>query len=150
MKKTLFLTVAVAMLSTTVFAQVKQHITDVNGQKISSNNQKKKAPLVLGAGYEFKRLNQTKIKGAPRLTAPQFMKSGDNIIYVEKFGHAAPAIYDWDNDGKLDLLIGDYGGRYKTNLVVFKNNGKNNVSSYASEGYYAEDKMGKKLFIEGS
>lgn len=100
--------------------------------------------------YTFKELDQTYIKGAPRLTQPILIKAGDNYMKVQKFGHAAPALYDWDGDGKLDLLVGEFGSMKKANVVVFKNIGTNKKPVYSSETLYAKDKSGNPLFIEGS
>lgn len=100
--------------------------------------------------YSFKELNQTDIKGASRLTAPKFVKAGKTNMYVEKFGHAAPALYDWDKDGKLDMLVGEFGSGSKANILVFKNLGSNKKPKYAEKGFYATDVKGDNLFIGGS
>ena len=122
MKKTIFLTLIVVLFSTVVSAQ----------------------------SFKFKELKHTNIKGASRLTAPGFVKTGDKLITAHKFGHAAPAIYDWDRDGKLDLLVGEFGSGLKSNVLVFKNKGKNNRPVYNSESYYAKDNIGVDLSVFGS
>ena len=122
MKKILLLTATAALLSSVTYAQC----------------------------YKFKELNQTYIKGASRLTEPRFIKSGDSILTVGKHGHSAPAIYDWDGDGKLDLLVGEFGGGHDANILVFKNTGKNKKPIYDSKPYYAKDKTGAKIYIFGS
>lgn len=100
--------------------------------------------------YSFKELEQTYIKGAPCLTQPKLIKAGDSFMKVAKFGHAAPAYFDWDGDGKLDILVGEFGSGNKANVMVFKNIGTNKKPIYSSESFYAKDKEGNLLHIAGS
>ena len=99
--------------------------------------------------FTFKKLNQTHIKGAVKLTQTKFVKSGDKYMTVAKFGQAAPALYDWDADGKLDMLVGEFGGGKKANILVFKNIGTKKKPLYSDEPFYAKDSDGNYLFISG-
>ncbi|MCH8273513.1 MAG: hypothetical protein IH851_01840 [Armatimonadetes bacterium] len=55
------------------------------------------------------------------LGAPQLILDGDKPINVD-IGHAAPAVFDYDGDGKKDLLVGQFGeGRVR----VYLNKGTN-------------------------
>ena len=47
----------------------------------------------------------------------------------EQMGHAAPVFYDWDRDGKRDLLVGGFSGRYR----VYRNRGADDAPLF--EGY---------------
>jgi len=49
---------------------------------------------------------------------PVKMKTKDGkIIATGDFGHASPALFDINNDGKLDLIVGFYGKeKYRDNL----------------------------------
>ena len=46
---------------------------------------------------------------APVLEKPVKIKVGEEPIDVLT-GHAAPYVCDWNGDGKLDLLVGQFGG----------------------------------------
>jgi len=43
------------------------------------------------------------------LEQPFRLKADGNFIDVEQVGHAAPYLYDYNKDGKLDLLVGYFG-----------------------------------------
>ena len=54
------------------------------------------------------------------LTKPRLVRVDGEPIDVE-VGHAAPLMRDWDGDGTLDLLVGQFG---KGNLRVYSNSEK--------------------------
>jgi hypothetical protein len=45
----------------------------------------------------------------PRLADPVKIEANGKPISVDT-GHAAPCVYDFDHDGKKDLLVGQFGG----------------------------------------
>ena len=45
-------------------------------------------------------------------------------------GHATPALYDFDGDGKRDLLVGQFG---EGKMKIFRNVGTNKEPKYAAE-----------------
>lgn len=100
--------------------------------------------------YELKRVEFNVIDGAPRFKQPRFItdENGD-MLSVEKNGYAHPLVYDWNGDGKKDILIGEYGAKYESNIKVFENIGSAKKPVYSSEFYYAEDIKGDKLAIYG-
>src|SRR5262245_41837844 len=54
-------------------------------------------------------------------------------------GHAAPALYDFDGDGKIDLLVGQFGDG---KLKIFRNIGDNKSPRFAAEQWLtAGDKV---------
>lgn len=78
-------------------------ITQSNAQSTSKSNSKNS----LGPNH-FPELVFTNISGAPKLDKPQLIM-GDTIpVMGEGNGWAAPAVYDWNDDGKKDLLIGEF------------------------------------------
>jgi hypothetical protein len=49
-----------------------------------------------------------------------------------EIGHATPALYDIDGDGKRDLLVGQFGGG---KMKFFKNVGANKEPKFAAEEF---------------
>jgi hypothetical protein len=45
----------------------------------------------------------------PAFEAPRLVLSGDAPIDVDR-GHATPEGFDWDGDGLVDLLVGQFDG----------------------------------------
>ena len=56
----------------------------------------------------FPELMPADIPGAPVLGDPFMVMAGDGPVLTEKHGLAAPALWDWDGDGKRDLLVGEF------------------------------------------
>lgn len=102
-------------------------------------------------GEDLQGVRFTEIKGTGQFSNP-ILLYGDkgNPISVYKYGYSAPALYDWDKDGKLDLLVGEFGSKEESNVAVFLNIGTKNEPIFNSESFYATDKNGEKLFIYGS
>jgi len=55
------------------------------------------------------------------LAPPVRLEAAGKPIDTE-VGHAAPFVYDWDDDGVKDLLVGQFGGGV---LWIFHNEGTN-------------------------
>jgi hypothetical protein len=58
---------------------------------------------------------------AQEFEPPVRLEAGGKKIDVE-VGHAAPYVYDFDHDGKRDLLVGQFGGG---KLRIYRNLGTN-------------------------
>lgn len=56
----------------------------------------------------FKKLKMTDISGAVNLSQPQWIQGTKQDIRVEKHGLIYPAFFDWNKDGKKDLLLGEF------------------------------------------
>ena len=64
--------------------------------------------------------------GTPALRAPTMVLDGKEPIDVDS-GHATPNVADWDGDGKMDLLVGQFGGG---RLRVYLNRGTSAEPSF--------------------
>jgi hypothetical protein len=60
---------------------------------------------------------------------PVKIQSAGRAIDVERSGHAAPFVGDFDGDGKLDLLVGQY---FEGRLRIYRNVGTNKEPRFDS------------------
>lgn len=51
---------------------------------------------------------EASLPALPKLKAPVRIEAGGKPIDVVS-GHSAPLSFDWNRDGKKDLLVGEYG-----------------------------------------
>lgn len=93
---------------------------------------------------DFPQLIFTKIKGAPTLQMPQLIMAETGPVVAEGHGYAAPAWFDIDNNGKKDLLLGEFGsgiehkGMPNGNFIrVYENEGTNEQPRFTDEYSYA-------------
>ncbi len=87
------------------------------------------------------------IAGAPNLSQPQLIKGDKFDIRVEKHGNAYPNLFDYNRDGKLDLLVGEFetsadGSRIK----AFLNTGTTAKPKYSGEFEYVTDVTGTPIY----
>ena len=68
---------------------------------------------------------------AQELGKPIRLEADGKPIDTE-IGHATPAVYDWDGDGKRDLLVGQFG---EGKLKIFRNIGTNQTPKFAAEEF---------------
>lgn len=66
------------------------------------------------------------------LLAPIQVSAGGSPINVDA-GHAAPLLFDFDEDGKRDLLVGQYG---EGKLRIYKNVGNDKAPSFKDFTYF--------------
>lgn len=50
-----------------------------------------------------------------------------------EIGHAAPCVYDWNRDGKLDLLVGQFGDG---KLRIYLNGGTNEKPAFGAFSWF--------------
>lgn len=94
----------------------------------------------------FPDFQNNKIAGAPLLCKPQLITGTKQEIRVEKHGLSYPAFYDWNGDGKMDLLVGEFEtGDTVSNIKVFLNQGSRNKPKYSGEFFYANDVNGHRI-----
>lgn len=109
---------------------IGQHQT---GKKILSDKAATDVPEVINAD----------IPGAPQLGKPMLIMGNERPVVAKGFGIAAPAFWDWDNDGKKDLLIGEFfsgmeHGHYVGNFLrVYKNVGDQSNPKFTDKFDYA-------------
>ena len=100
----------------------------------------KSFPEILDAG----------IPGTPKLGQPILVTGATKPILTEKHGLAAPALWDWDGDGKRDLLVGEFEtnssdfpmGADGSTIRVYLNVGTDADPKFTDEFEWARDTEG--------
>jgi hypothetical protein len=88
----------------------------------------------------------TNIPGAPILGQPQYLQGTKNEIRTEKHGLVYPAFFDWNRDGKKDLMLGEFEtGDTGSNIKVYLNEGTDKNPQYTGEYFYATDVNGDTI-----
>ena len=98
----------------------------------------------------FPKLMPVNVPGAPQLSDPFLVMGGDKPVLTEKHGLAAPALWDWDGDGKRDLLVGEFEtnssefpmGADGSTIRVYLNVGTDSQPRFTEEFEWARDTEG--------
>ena len=94
----------------------------------------------------FPPITNTDIPGAPLLGQPMLITGMEREIRTEKHGLAYPAFYDWNHDGKTDLLLGEFEtGQTGSDIKVYLNTGTNEQPRYSGKYFYATDVKGDTM-----
>ena len=108
-----------------------------------------------GGELNFPDFASAPIPGAPDLQPPFLVMGGNGPVLTEKHGLAAPALWDWDGDGKRDLLIGDFEtnsgefpmGEEGSAIRVYLNIGEDSDPKFNSEFFWARDTEGTVMEV---
>ncbi len=96
------------------------------------------------------------IPGTPKLGQPTLVTGPAKPILTEKHGLAAPALWDWDGDGKRDLLVGEFEtnsgedfpmGAGGSTIRVYRNVGTDAAPKFTDEFEWARDTGGTILEV---
>lgn len=95
---------------------------------------------------ELRVLVNRDIPGAPILSQPQRIDGSELEIRTEKHGLIYPAFFDWNGDGKKDLLLGEFEtGKKGSYIKVFLNEGTDSNPVYSGKYFYATDIHGDTI-----
>lgn len=89
------------------------------------------AMAAVGTAFAFAPPSQATEAEWKNLGAPRRILDGAKPIDVE-MGHAAPAVFDFNRDGKKDLLVGQFGGG---KMRIYLNRGSNAAPNFRGFTY---------------
>ena len=106
--------------------------------------------LVHADEMSFPKRMPADIPGAPQLGAPFLVMAGDGPVLTEKHGLAAPALWDFNGDGRRDLLVGEFEtnssnfpmGADGSTVRVYLNVGTDSEPKFSEEFEWARDTGG--------
>lgn len=99
---------------------------------------------------DFPELVFATIKGAPKLSKPFMVMGSTQPLLTKKHGLIAPALWDWNKDGKQDLLLGEFqtgDGPNDSNVRVYLNVGTDAKPKFTDTYSYAKDTEGNRLQV---
>ncbi len=100
----------------------------------------------VGLPTEFKEIKSLELAGAPILGKPTLITGTKAEIRSDKHGLAYPTLFDWNKDGKDDLLVGEFEtGETGSYVKVYTNKGSNSKPKFSGEFEYATDIKGDTI-----
>ncbi len=82
-----------------------------------------------------------------QLSKPILIKNGEEPIKIDKAkGLAHPAVYDWNKDGKKDLIVGEF--ERKAKFRVYLNIGTDDSPKFSDKWFYGCDTEGIPLSVQ--
>ena len=95
---------------------------------------------------KMKQIVNTNIPGAPILSQPQRVDGLLQEIRTEEHGLAYPTLYDWNHDGRRDLLVGDFvTGKTGSFIKVYLNSGTDKLPKFTGKYFWATDVKGDTI-----
>jgi hypothetical protein len=85
-------------------------------------------------------------KKITKLSKPILIQGKNKSIKLKGAGYAHPAVYDWNQDGKKDLIIGEFSE--KSTFRVYLNIGTDAEPKFSGEYFYGKDVDAQLLFVE--
>jgi len=96
---------------------------------------------------DFPALTNAPTPGAPVLGQPTLIMGATKPVMGEQHGLAAPAVYDWNGDGKKDLLIGEFETT-ECWVRVYLNEGTDTAPKFSDKFIYATTSDGARMQID--
>lgn len=93
---------------------------------------------------QLKEIVNVSIPGAPILSNPVRIDGTQKEIRTEFHGLIYPCFYDWNKDGKPDLLLGEFETGMP-GIRVYLNEGSREEPQYSGDFFYATDVKGDTL-----
>lgn len=96
-------------------------------------------------------IGQNKVAKKYRITKvrkPILIMGETSPVKTEALGLAHPTVYDWNNDGKKDLIIGEFDKEAK--FRVYINVGSDNKPVFSDNWFYGEKIGGEAIFVKTS
>ena len=91
-------------------------------------------------------IQNTNIPGAPLLSQPELLTGTRQPIRIDKHGLLYPVFFDWNKDGKKDLMLGEFEtGETGSNIKVYLNEGSEKTPSFTGDFFYATDVNGDTI-----
>jgi hypothetical protein len=81
-----------------------------------------------------------------KLSKPILIQGESGPLRVEKLALAHPAVYDWNHDGKKDLIIGEF--EEKAKIRIFLNIGTDAKPKFSGKSFYGKDIEGNPIFVK--
>ena len=113
--------------------------------------------VALADEMSFPEIITADIPGAPQLEQPFLVMAGDRPVMTGKHGLAAPALWDWDDDGRRDVLVGEFEtnagelfpmGEDGSAIRVYRNVGTDSEPAFTEEFEWARDTEGTVMEVE--
>lgn len=93
-------------------------------------------------------ISNTNIPGAPILQQPILLTGTTQEIRTEKHGLAYPVFFDWNKDGLMDLLVGEFEtGEKGSYIKVYINEGSKSKPVFSGKYTYAKDIAGDTITV---